>query len=74
MTVLAGPCRDKKAPLPNLEEELMLKARNLLKDQEESGFFPPPHFSFDYKTVAHEVIRVRHPLTRPRVSLTSALF
>ena len=52
----------------------MLKARNLLKDQEESGFFPPPHFSFDYKTVAHEVIRVRHPLTRPRVSLTSALF
>lgn len=43
-TALAWPCRDqkkkKKPPLPNLEEELMMDACHLLKNEEESCFFP----------------------------------
>ena len=41
--VLAWPRRDKKTPLPNLEEELM-EVWWLLKDEEESGLFPLPIF------------------------------
>ena len=52
MTLLAWPCRDKKTPQPNLEEELMMEARRLLKNEEESGLFPLFTFSSDYKMVA----------------------
>ena len=52
MTVLAWPYRDKKTPQPNLEEELMMEAQCLLKNEEESGLFPLFTFSFDYETVA----------------------
>ena len=41
-------CRNKKTPLPNLEEELMMEAWCLLKS-EENEVFSPSHFSFDYK-------------------------
>ena len=54
MKVLAWPYRDKKTSLPGLEEELMMSAQ-------EWGWkwsFPPPHFFFDYRTVAHYVLRV----------------
>ena len=52
------PCRDKKFPPSDMEEELMMEveACYLLKNEEEGGL-PPPHFSFDYKTVAHQVLR-----------------
>ena len=52
MTVLAWPCRDKKTPQPNLEEELMLEAWRLLKNEEESSLFPLFIFSSDCKMVA----------------------
>ena len=44
------PCRDKKTPPPDVEEEeeLMMEAW-----QGRKWSSPPPHFSFDYKTVAH---------------------
>ena len=53
MTLPAWSRRDEKTPLPDVEEELMMEAWGLLKNEEEGGLFPPPHFSFDYKTVAH---------------------
>ena len=37
MTVLAWQHRDKKTPLPKLEEELMMEIWHLLKNEEESG-------------------------------------
>ena len=37
MTVLVWPYRGKKTPLPNLEEELMMETRHLLKNEEEGG-------------------------------------
>ena len=52
MTVLAWLWRDKKTPPSDMEEGLMMEVWCLLKNKEESGLFPP-HFSFDYKTVAH---------------------
>ena len=52
LTVLAWPGRDKKTPPHNMEEELMIEACHLLENEEEGGLLPP-HFSFDYKTVAH---------------------
>ena len=36
-----------------MEEELMMEAWGLLKNEEESGLLPSPAFSFDYKIVAH---------------------
>ena len=42
MTVLAGPYRDKKIPLPNLEEALMMEVWYLFKNEEEGGLFPSP--------------------------------
>ena len=43
MTVLAWPCRDKKNPLSDVEEELMMEAWHLLKNEEE------PHSQKDRK-------------------------
>ena len=48
---LAWPCRDKKTPLLNLEEDVMMEAWQLLKKDIES-LLSPPNFSLDYKTVA----------------------
>ena len=48
MTVLAWPCKDKKIPLPNLEEERGWKHDIHLK-WGRKWFFPLPYFSFDYK-------------------------
>ena len=47
----AWPCRDKKTPLLNLEEELMMEAWRLLQKEKEVLLLHF-HFSFDYKTVA----------------------
>ena len=47
---LAWPCRDKKTSIFNLEEELMMKIWRVLKKNKKK--LSPPHFSFDYKTVA----------------------
>ena len=44
MTVPALPRRDKKTPLPNLEEELMMEVWHLLQNEEEGGLFPLPIF------------------------------
>ena len=44
MTVSAWPCRDKKTPLPNIEEEMIMEAWRLLKNEEEGGLFPLPTF------------------------------
>ena len=43
---------DKKTPLPNQEEELMVEAWCLLKRDKD---FSAPNFSFDHKTVAQWV-------------------
>ena len=53
MTNPALWCRDKKTPLPQVEEELRREAWCLLKNEEESDLFLPSYFSFDYETVAH---------------------
>ena len=41
-----------KTPSPSVEEEPIMEAWCLLKNEEEGGLLPP-HFSFDYKNVAH---------------------
>ena len=40
MTVPAWPCRDKKTPPPDMEEEMMTEAWRLLKNEEEGGLLP----------------------------------
>ena len=47
---LAQPCRDKKTPPRNLEEELMMESHCPLKRHK--GLFPAPHFSVDSTTIA----------------------
>lgn len=42
------PCRDKKTPLLDMEEEFDIYSR-----MREKVVFSPSHFSFDYKTVVH---------------------
>ena len=50
MTVLAWSCRDKKTTHPlNLEDRSLMS----IQEWERKLIFPPPHFSFDYKIVAH---------------------
>ena len=44
MTVLAWQDRDKKIPLPKLEEELKMEIWHLLKNEGESGL--PPLLTF----------------------------
>ena len=44
---------DEKVPFPSLEEELIMETWCLLKNEEEGDFPPSPHFSFDFKAVAH---------------------
>ena len=48
----------RELPLPDGEEELMIEAWHLLKNKEEGGLLPLPHFSFDDRTVAHYVLGV----------------
>ena len=55
MTILVWSFRDKKTLQTNLKEMLMMEAWCLLRNEEESDF-ATPHFSFDYKTVAHLVL------------------
>ena len=43
----------KKTPPPDVEEELMMEALCLLKDEEEGGLLPLPIFLFIVKSVAH---------------------
>ena len=38
MTVPVWPCRSKKTPPPNVEEELMIEVWRLLKNEEEGDF------------------------------------
>lgn len=45
-----------------------------MSTQERQSSSPSPHFSFDYKTIAQEVLCAWHCLTHPLVSLTSILF
>ena len=44
MTILAWPCRERKTPPPDVEEEPMMEAWHLLKNEEEGGLFPLPTF------------------------------
>ena len=53
MTLPAWPCKDKKTPPSDIEEELRMEAWCLLKNEEEGGLSPHPHVSSDYKTVAY---------------------
>lgn len=45
-----------------------------MSTQERQSSSPSPHFPFDYKTIAQEVLCAWHCLTHPLVSLTSILF
>lgn len=40
MTILTRPLRDKKTTLPDVEEELMMEALCLHKNEEEGGLTP----------------------------------
>ena len=53
MTVWVWLWGDKKTSPPNVEEELMMEAWCLLKDEEEGGLLPLPTFFLIVKNVAH---------------------
>ena len=53
MTAPVWPCRDKKIPLPNVEEELMMEAWCLLKNEEEGGLLPLPTFPLVLRAALH---------------------
>lgn len=52
VTVPAWPHRAKEI-MSDVEEKLVMEAWHLLNNEEEGGPPPTPHFSSDYKIVAH---------------------
>ena len=53
MTVLAWPGSNKKTLLPKPGGGAAGGSLMTIQEWERRWFFPPPHFPFDYKTVAH---------------------
>ena len=68
---LAWPCRDKKTPLLNLEEELIMEAWHLFEKDKEV-LLSLPTFLFDYKTIPSSwgVASPCPPACKPHKSLS----
>ena len=75
MIVLTWPCRDRKTHLPKVEEELMMEAWCLLKNEEERGLSLLPTFPLIITLWPSKFLeRGNAMLPCPLVSLTSILF